>query len=60
MMKVSKKEFYHHAALSLSKPPPEFETSDEITINKGKFVVSDKIRQVLSYQFKYDDLMAWL
>ncbi|GHE94089.1 NAD(P)-binding domain-containing protein [Thalassotalea profundi] len=59
-MKVSKLEFYHKAALSLGKTPPEFETPNTMPTNKGKFVVSNKIRQVLPFQFKYDDLQAWL
>jgi nucleoside-diphosphate-sugar epimerase len=62
-MKISKKSYYQQAALSLGKPAPEFETNlggESKSENTGKFVVSDKIRQALSYQFQYDDLLTWL
>lgn len=62
-MKISKKSYYHQAALSIGKPAPEFESDlggDNKSENTSKFVVSDKIRQALSYQFQYDDLLTWL
>ncbi|GAA5132344.1 NAD(P)H-binding protein [Thalassotalea piscium] len=57
-MKVLKQHFYQQAAVSIGNNKPEFEPADKET--KSKRVVSDKIRQLLSYQFQYDDLLAWL
>lgn len=57
-MKMSKQAFYQQAALSLGNPQPQFKI--DTSNSTGKFIVSKKVREVLSYQFKYDNLLTWL
>ncbi|GHF82248.1 NAD(P)-binding domain-containing protein [Thalassotalea marina] len=56
-MQVNKKTFYQHAAKALDKTCPMFEENDNDT---GRLVLGNKLRESLSYQYKFDDLIMWL
>lgn len=56
-MQVSKQYFYQQAAKALNKASPEFEQND---VENGRLVKGQLLRDVLGYQYKYDDLVAWL
>lgn len=50
----SKKQFYQHAAEQLNQPLPIFNQDDSPSY---KIVKNDKVKKILSYQFRYPDLM---
>ena len=56
-MQVSKRHFYAIAASALDIPTPDFDESSPVEL--GKQVMTGKIRNCLSYQFKFDDLVSW-
>lgn len=53
----SKKDFYTRAALSLNLSPPHFEDNSLIS---HKIICNHKIKKILSYSFKYDDIVQAL
>jgi nucleoside-diphosphate-sugar epimerase len=50
----TRRDFYTKMALDLGKPKPEFDEDSPFSI---KDVNSDKLKNTLSYEFKYPDLM---
>jgi nucleoside-diphosphate-sugar epimerase len=59
----SRKHFYQAAATAMGLPKPLFkdhELKDDESAVLSKEICSDKVRDVLHYQFIFDDLLAWL
>lgn len=56
---VTKKNYYMAAAKAFNVEPPSFDSQTEVE-ELGRKVLSDKLRNALSYQYQYDDLVAWL
>jgi nucleoside-diphosphate-sugar epimerase len=54
----TKEEYYNAAARALNLPEPNFVNEPPSGI--GKKIIGDKIRDKLSYEFYYDDLIAWV
>lgn len=50
----TRREFYTHAKQSLGFDVPEFEENAQL---KYKIISSQKLQEILSYQFKHDDLL---
>ncbi|WDE04712.1 NAD-binding protein [Thalassomonas viridans] len=56
--RMTRQHFYQQAAAALALPEPVFNEADRgIT---GKQINGDKTRQVLSYDYQYDDLVLWM
>ena len=55
---TSKEHYYQAAANALGLAVPEF--SFETAMRFGKRINDEKLRNNLSYQFVYDDLIVWL
>jgi nucleoside-diphosphate-sugar epimerase len=56
---VTKKFYYTAAAKAFAVDSPCFDTQSQEE-ELGRKVLSDKLRSALSYQYQYDDLVAWL
>lgn len=56
---VTKKNYYTAASKAFNVEPPRFDSQTEVE-ELGRKVLSDKLRNTLSYQYQYDDLVAWL
>jgi nucleoside-diphosphate-sugar epimerase len=56
--KATKQDYYQAAAKALSLPEPIFSNMD--SLETVRVVNGDKVRQLLSYQFVYPDLLSWL
>jgi len=57
-MQVTKKHYYSIAANAMKLPKPVFDKHSEVEL--GKQIKGDKLRDYLSFQYQYDDLVSWL